>query len=384
MDKRKIKYLIVILVVIIIIAIFSIICFFIAQGTNEKLAEEQLTNALEEVVGLEGFKSQEPLIPVEINHRYGFINEDGVEIISCEFDKVTYFNETVIDNQTYYLALGKKDNEYYFISKNNDRIRLGNNKKLSSIEDTYWDVLIIQSEENINYRTAYLNAFEFIFQTSLEKLILRPQTIEQDSLHNIIDLRENNSDYYYQNENYTMILKPIGMNYEYYYNETYEYYNEDYYDETLFDVTIRRDDESEVTYHEEYIPSYYEGKIETFSDGSIKYESIDRVTQGWYTPEGNKISLSYNYIIEDITDDYIIISNYDEDSETTIYIMMNKQGQIVLTSKAIAIVGEMYLIKNENNKMALYDRDLNRITNDYDKIIPNEVIDVEEIFSSYY
>ena len=63
---------------------------------------------------------------------------------------------------------------------------------MSSIEDTYWDVLIIQSEENINYRTAYLNAFEFIFQTSLEKLILRPQTIEQDSLHNIIDLRENN------------------------------------------------------------------------------------------------------------------------------------------------------------------------------------------------
>lgn len=47
---------------------------------------------------------------------------NGQEKIPCEYDRVNYFYEIQMNNNTYCVALAKKDNQYYLISKNNDKI----------------------------------------------------------------------------------------------------------------------------------------------------------------------------------------------------------------------------------------------------------------------
>ena len=44
----------------------------------------------------------------------------------------------------------------------------------------------------------------------------------------------------------------------------------------------------------------------------------------------------------------------------------------------------MYLVKNNNKKMVLMDKDLNVISNEYDKIISTMQMDISPQYSSYY
>lgn len=59
-------------------------------------------------------------------------------------------------------------------------------------------------------------------------------------------------------------------------------------------------------------------------------------------------------------------------------------GKILLQTNAIDVYDDMYLVKNENNKMVLLDKDLNVISNEYDKIISTMEIDLSGEHSSYY
>lgn len=56
----------------------------------------------------------------------------------------------------------------------------------------------------------------------------------------------------------------------------------------------------------------------------------------------------------------------------------------MLQTNAIDVYDDMYLVKNENNKMVLLDKDLNVISNEYDKIISTMEIDLSGEHSSYY
>ena len=59
-------------------------------------------------------------------------------------------------------------------------------------------------------------------------------------------------------------------------------------------------------------------------------------------------------------------------------------GKILLKTTAIDVYDDMYLVKNENNKMVLLDKDLNVISNGYDKIISTMEMDLSSMHSSYY
>ena len=58
-------------------------------------------------------------------------------------------------------------------------------------------------------------------------------------------------------------------------------------------------------------------------------------------------------------------------------------GKTLLQTTAIDVYDNTYLVKNDNNKMVLMDKDLNVISNEYDKIITNMKMDVSANYSSY-
>ena len=59
-------------------------------------------------------------------------------------------------------------------------------------------------------------------------------------------------------------------------------------------------------------------------------------------------------------------------------------GKTLLQTKALDIYDNMYLVKNNNEKMVLLDEDLNVISNEYDKIITTMQMDTTASYSSYY
>ena len=219
-------------------------------------------------------------------------------------------------------------------------------------------------------RLVYVMSFSALLQSFTQNELELDKQVE-GHLRNEIKLEEQNFKYYYRNNNYTMILEPIE-------DEDYSYF-----DDPKFNVTIRKSN-GEETSNEEYIPEYYsyDDTIFTFSDGSIAFKSIDEKSQGWYDTNGNRIRVSTKYEIEDVNEKHIIV-RLNDDEENMNYFILDKSGKLLLKTDALMIIDDMYLIKNEDKKMSLYDKNLNEISERYDKIIPNDDIDVSKGFSSY-
>ena len=143
----------------------------------------------------------------------------------------------------------------------------------------------------------------------------------------------------------------------------------------------------------EYLPqaNYYNYlntiKISTYSDGSIGFESLDGKIKGFYDADGNKISFrrkTDNYEIEDVKDDKVIIDIYEEQKQedgfwtnVSRYYIYDKKGEFYLKANKIEYIKDMYLIIDEDNKMALYDKNLNKISNQYNRILPNGNLEFE-------
>ena len=74
-------------------------------------------------------------IPVIKDNKYGFIDENGEEVVNTEYDGVSYFSSTLIDNKTYYFAFAIQNDNYYIISKENKKIQMEKTKILANVEN---------------------------------------------------------------------------------------------------------------------------------------------------------------------------------------------------------------------------------------------------------
>ena len=66
------------------------------------------------------------------------------------------------------------------------------------------------------------------------------------------------------------------------------------------------------------------------------------------------------------------------------FIIIDMSGNTLLQTTALDIYDNMYLVKNNNKKMVLLDKDLKQISNEYDKIITTMQMDISANYSSYY
>ncbi len=342
---------------------------------NEIKWKNGLIELYHNVTTLKGSTDKELYIPVEKNYKYGFINENGQEKISCQYDKITYFNEIEINNSTYYIALAKKDNKFYIISKSNSSI------ELNGVLEKYMQTIDNYLSEPM---TSMFN-FEFSLQTfTREEANLNTQTVETNNT-NSIALTKKKSKYYYSNKNYSMIIEPI-------YEETDD--DEDENTNGLkYNVTIMKSN-GEKKSSIVYLPGLYEddATLDTFTNGYIEFENEEYTGNGWYDSEGNQITIPNTYTIRDIKDNKVILQlnntedeNYNENKKYEFhFLIMDMTGKILLQTTAIDIYDNMYLVKNANNKMVLMDKDLNVISNEYDKIMTTMQIDRSANYSSYY
>lgn len=277
--------------------------------------------------------------------------------------------------------------------------------------DNYWgEIMTNMFNEDENYRIAYLQSFEFFLQVlTREEAQLSQQTVEKSNYgtEDEVSLTKRNSKFTYKSSNYTMLIEPIRekVDEDDYFENYLEYsdkvyYNEDddtYYissDKTKCKVTITKsngEEQSSIV----YLPGIDEDEssLETFTNGFIEFKSEDEERVGWYDSNGNQATIPSNYEIQDIKDNKIIlrVDNFDDDEEydenkhyEMNFIIIDMFGNTLLQTTALDIYDNMYLVKNNNKKMVLLDKDLKQISNEYDKIITTIQMDISANYSSYY
>lgn len=337
---------------------FMVISSLLITKVNEVKWENELSKLYNNIETLQGATTKDIYIPVEKNYKYGFINEKGEEKIQCEYDRVTYFNEIEINNNTYYIALAKKEDKFYILSKSSDYITISTDmeKYLQTMNEYIDNNVTKDMNENGDYRLGYLEYFGFFLHVST-KMELNWQTVEKSDM-NQVDLSERNAKYYYDNRNYSMLIEP---------------------ENTKYNVTITKNN-GEIESSIVYLPGFDEEEtmLSVFTNGYIEFEDGEHKRKGWYDDNGNKTTISNNYTIEDIKDGKAILR------KDNVIKIIDMKGKTLLKTTALDIYDNIYLVKNKNNKMVLIDKDLKEISSEYDKIVTTRQIDISPEFSSYY
>lgn len=359
--------------IVVICFLFVLIAAIIINAVNYNKMNSQVKEILNNIKNLSEITNEEPYMVIENNSKYGFINENGEEKIPCEYDGVSYFCSAEFNKQKYYFALAKKGNDYYIISKGNEQLNISNNEYFINISNYIEQEMIAEySNQNMQYLTEQSYSFIlqiFIAENANNKNI---QLVPEKTLKFEKNLQRDYSGLYnddnlcYKAENYTMVIEPVKND-----NPTYDLYD-DYFVEAnpTYNVTIKKNSGEESS-SIECLQGFncYSNTIETLNDGSIVFENPDEEIYGWYDNNGDKVFLPSGYEIENIIDNIIIISRYNEESMMTEYYFVEQSGQVLLKSYDVLVILEnAYVLKNENNKMLVYSTDLNKISNEYDVI----------------
>lgn len=374
--SRKIANIIlyyIIQAIVVICFLFVLIAAIIINAVNYNKMNSQVKEILNNIKNLSEITNEEPYMVIENNSKYGFINQNGEEKIPCEYDGVSYFCSADFNKQKYYFALAKKGNEYYIISKSNEQYNISNNEYFINISNYIEQEMIAEySNQNMQYLTEQAYSFDlqiFIAENAYNKNI---QLVPEKTLKFEKNLQRDYSGLYnednlcYKSENYTMVIEPVKND-----NPTYDLYD-DYFVEAnpTYNVTIKKNSGEESS-SIECLPGFnsYSNTIETLNDGSIVFKNPNEEAYGWYNNNGDMIYIPNGYEIENIIDNIIIISKYNEESMMTEYYFINQSGQVLLKSYDVLVILEnAYVLKNENNKMLVYGTDLNKISNEYDLI----------------
>lgn len=331
--------------------------------------KKSLETLYNEVSNLKGATISDVYVPVKEDTKYGFIDENGKEIIECQYDIVTYFNEMEFNDNKYYIALAKKDGKYYVLSKNNDIcIMDGFLEKCLQRADIYFTRNDFNSENDDFF---YVQNFEFIFQGLIQgELIL--QTPKDSSENNNLQLNiEEENTYSLNVANYSMQIEPVE-------NQVDDIYYEDDNlsdSDTVFKVTvIKNNGQREVS--EVYLPGFdeYDRTLNTFSNGYIEFQKVDDEKMGWYDSNGNQIEVSKKYSIKDIKDDKVILeknvySNEENIDEKGKIIVLDMGGKKLFQVANIIIYDKVYFVEKENGKMVLVNTNFESESKEYDKII---------------
>ena len=360
-----------ILELMLLIAIFVIaIISLCTTKINENKIEEPLNQLYNNIKSMRGAENSKLLIPVKKDNKYGFIDEDEEEKISCQYDRVSFFYEVEIDNSNYYVALAKNNDEFYLISKSNDNAVIeGDLKKyLQGIENNLESMVTNEYDLEGDYTDGYVYYFGIALKEFIGIKKMSYQELENNNENSITLIEEENYDsykYYYNNGNYSMEIEPIY--------DDYKYYN------VKCKVTITKisgeKEESTV-----YLPGFndYEGSLYTFSNGYIEFENEEGTRRGWYDDDGNQVTIPIDFEIIDIKDNKAILQifNVEDENFGANFIIIDMTGKTLLRSQIVDVYDDKYLIKNSNGKMVFVDSELREISNEYDKIISNREVDM--------
>ncbi len=335
-----------------------ILLAFLPTFFNNKEYATQLSELYDNIQNSSNFSNNESLILVKNNNKYGYINVNGQEVIPCEYDNISKFYMT---HSNFYIALGKKNNEYYILSRDNHTIHIENKKYIQTMDNILTSALKKLPYTNYNDIEAFSNVL-YCFMSQARFSPNFEQQYDEEDHH--IDLSENDTGKYFINSNFSIYLETFDLDYDEHNipNEEFNLVSSEI--EKLFNVSVTQFKNGLVsTNSKEYLPGYFGSSIITFSDGSIEFESIDKKTHGWYDSTGRKFSIPIEYDIIDVQG-YILFLQKDD-----VYYILNLTNNSIINVQNLIVTNSTYAYKNKNEKMVLYDKDLNVISNEYDEII---------------
>ncbi len=346
----------IITVALLLIVLSSLLLSKINGITHEK----RINNLTNEIMSIDSFNNHEALIVVKNDGKYGFVDENGKEVIPCEYDMVSYF-AFLDEEEKYSVALAKKDESFYIISKDNYKIEINDNV-LNSLYYNFFERKVASTEE-LNNSFTKVNFFNFINLIYFRTNLYGTQNGNELDNNNEYELETIDSKYYYKNDNFSLEIEEVTEDDDYYF------------------VILRDKQNNIVTSNEEYL-NIHEGvwgrdnKIRACSDGSILFTTMDGEKTGWYDTDGNRHVLNaenenVSYEIRDIKDGKIIIQKITEEENDSIYshIIIDTNGKILLEASCLVEFDNFLVTCNEDdNKFIMIDYDFNVISNEYDMI----------------
>lgn len=367
-----------------------VITAFVIAKVNTDKWDAKISDIFNEVVELQDISNETIYIPVENEFKYGFINENGEEKIKCQYDKVSFFHRVEINDKVCYIALAKKDDDFYIISKDNDYIRTDDelNKYLEMVEE-YWGnertKFLKAANEDTGYRDGNVTGFDLVLNVVFGqgKVHFTSQSLDLGYKYNKIDLEKVDSKYNYEGENYSLTIEQI-LDDENYNDERYIYDYTYCIENTKYNVTIaKRTGEQETSVV--FLPRCYldDGYINTFSNGTIEFRSEDNQNIGYYDENGNKVTFPIEYRVNDVKDDKVFLEKINTEQDYTLYEIRNKSNEVLAETTAFEEYENVYLLKNKNGKMVLTDSEFKEISQEYDRILGDTQKDTNSYFSSY-
>lgn len=106
-----------------------------------------------------------------------------------------------------------------------------------------------------------------------------------------------------------------------------------------------------------------------YSNGYLPFYKTSEKLQGWYTTNTKRVEFEGNIQILEFYDQYILIKDYDKD---IIYFADETGTQVSPNYKDIFVLDDAYIVKNENGKYIVVNKQFEQILNniEYDYINP--------------
>lgn len=321
---------------------------------KEKLEREKISNDV--------------LILVNRNNKWGYINQTGKEIIPCEYDAISQISNTMCN--TSFLIAQKQDN-YYIISKNGTILSADNETPAPYVKGLLLNRIKEAGEipGDAHSKNGYL--FQIHLGLSSYLGINNNEPIISAYDDEDIFITPENYDY---NDDYNMV-------YEYDLKNGYKLYIEEIEninDEETYNIQIKRNNQvinemkdvnTTLSYTKDYTYTYSEGGLLIYTNGYIPFCNLDKQIHGYYSMKDmNAKGFTGKYRILDIIGNRIIVRDYNDISNTKDYIMDLETDEVLFVAKNISAYKQGYIIEKDNKKVAYMDNNFKQKTKEFDYI----------------
>lgn len=352
-------------IIVISLAGASLIFLFINYKEVEKSAES-VGQKIEQFIQNANVAT-ERYIPVNKNGKWGYVDNKGNVKIDYQYDKASMMGEISLENDKGHnvnIALVKDGDKYKFISENNDTII--EFKPRSEID---------QQINELGVFSEYFNSYMFLqalmYNTHVG-VIQRNVTLERNfaltnnynSYKEILPNNEESYEFELKGKKYTIQTRQEKRedNQVLYngYELNHKYNNIKY---VISDGSKQKEIQINLEENEDDVQV-----LKLYSDGYVPYCNIDEKIQGYYDENFNLKLVRGNYQILDIKDGYTIINQFDDSSNQTGIIVLDKNGRTMAKFKQITTIENGYIVKKENDKIVFLDNNFQEVTDEYDII----------------
>lgn len=353
-ERKKVNiiiYYILQTIISITMIVIVIYCLLVCRINNDIIKKQAKDTANK--ISEQSSYNKEELIVVERDSKYGFINEEGEEVINAEYDIISYLLNFNIDNTDCKFAFAKKDNSFYIILNNKRIIELkDNNNYFKNIYESTSRISKTEDKQTLLTSTGllYLNISDAIKNVKDKSLTDEKKLIADNEEYD----ENGNCIYTYELENgLQMNIIEIEADGKLKYNLTTRKNNQ-----------VIQNDQNIV------IPIDEEGIIDVYSNGNIPFCNLEKNMQGWYDlTTGQAVSLQGKYQILDVTsDNHVHLRDYNS-SEKNEMIVDAGSGNLIAQGKYINKVDGGYIITDNSKKMHFIDENGNVKSQQYDLLI---------------